>query len=83
MIEQIMPSVREGARENRKFHGRWCATSPTPGCGSFLDIGCGLPAPDNTHEVAAGARVVYVDNDPLVKLHAGAFLTGTTALRRR
>ena len=50
-------------------------------CGirQFLDIGTGLPAADNTHEVAQAlapeARVVYVDNDPIVLAHARALLT--------
>ena len=48
----------------------------------FLDIGTGLPAADNTHEVAQRinprARIVYSDNDPLVLVHARALLTSTT-----
>jgi O-methyltransferase involved in polyketide biosynthesis len=47
----------------------------------FLDIGTGLPTADKTHEVAqriaTDARVVYVDNDPLVLTHARALLTST------
>ncbi|GAA2687601.1 SAM-dependent methyltransferase [Actinoplanes palleronii] len=47
----------------------------------FLDIGTGLPTADNTHEVAQrvapGSRVVYVDNDPLVLVHARALLTSS------
>ncbi|GII96127.1 SAM-dependent methyltransferase [Sinosporangium siamense] len=47
----------------------------------FLDIGTGLPTTDNTHEVAQRAapasRIVYVDNDPLVLVHAQALLTST------
>ena len=52
-------------------------------CGirQFLDIGTGLPTPDNTHEVAQtiapDCRIVYVDNDPLVLVHARALLTST------
>jgi hypothetical protein len=52
------------------------------GVRQFLDIGTGLPSNENTHEVAeraaAGSRVVYVDNDPLVMTHARALLTGVT-----
>jgi len=48
----------------------------------FLDIGTGLPTASNTHEVAQeadpGARVVYVDNDPVVLSHARALLTSTS-----
>ncbi|UED84150.1 SAM-dependent methyltransferase [Streptomyces profundus] len=47
----------------------------------FLDIGSGLPTADNTHQVAqryaTNARIVYVDNDPLVLLHSRALLTST------
>ena len=48
------------------------------GIRQFLDIGTGLPTVDNTHEVAQrvapDARIVYVDNDPLVLAHARALL---------
>jgi hypothetical protein len=51
------------------------------GIRQFLDIGTGLPTADNTHEVAQQvapeSRIVYVDNDPLVLVHARALLTGT------
>jgi hypothetical protein len=51
------------------------------GIRQFLDIGTGLPALDNTHEVAQreapDSRVVYVDNDPIVLLHAQALLAST------
>jgi hypothetical protein len=49
----------------------------------FLDIGTGIPTANNTHEVAQAvapdARVVYVDNDPIVLSYARALLTSTTA----
>lgn len=51
------------------------------GVRQFLDVGTGLPTMDNTHEVAQrvapDARIVYVDNDPLVLVHAQALLTST------
>ncbi|WP_275477739.1 SAM-dependent methyltransferase [Herbidospora cretacea] len=51
------------------------------GVNQFLDIGAGLPTVDNTHDLAQRidptARVVYVDNDPLVLSHARALLVGT------
>lgn len=51
------------------------------GVRQFLDIGSGLPTADNTHEVAQrvapDARVVHVDNDPVVLAHARALLTST------
>lgn len=52
------------------------------GIRQFLDIGTGLPTMQNTHEVAQGiapeSRIVYVDNDPLVLIHARALLVNTT-----
>src|SRR3978361_335599 len=51
------------------------------GIRQFLDIGTGLPTANNTHEVAQRvapeSRVVYVDNDPLVLVHARALLTSS------
>jgi len=81
MIEQFMPTVSVAAREGRRWHGRVVRYLAEAGVRQFLDIGTGLPAPDNTHEVAQAvdpaARVVYVDNDPLVLVHARALLRGT------
>ncbi|MBS2963117.1 SAM-dependent methyltransferase [Actinocrinis puniceicyclus] len=74
----IYPQVRELARENRAFLGRAVRYLARQGIRQFLDIGTGIPSPGNTtdvaHEVAPDARVVYVDNDPIVISHAGALL---------
>ena len=76
------PQVVAGARANRAFLSRVVRFLTTE-CGirQFLDIGIGLPAPHNTHEVAQAVapdcRIVYVDNDPLVLVHARALLTST------
>jgi len=74
------PSVRIAARENRAFLGRAIRyLTAEAGIRQFLDIGTGLPTTNNVHEVAQqaapSARVVYVDNDPLVLTHARALLT--------
>src|SRR4051794_40839594 len=76
----FMPELVQSARFNRQFLGR--AVRHLVGeakIRQFLDIGTGLPTADNTHEVAQGvapeSRVVYVDNDPMVLLHARALLT--------
>jgi hypothetical protein len=74
-----MPAARTVARENRKFLGRAVRfLAAEAGIRQFLDIGSGLPATDNVHEVAQRAdpacRVVYVDNDPSVLPHARALL---------
>ncbi len=73
------PAGRIGLRENRRFLGRAVRyLAAEAGIRQFLDIGSGLPASNNVHEVAQAAvpssRVVYVDNDPLVLAHARALL---------
>jgi hypothetical protein len=77
-----MPSGRVGAREQRAFLGRAVRyLAGEAGVRQFLDIGAGLPTAGNVHEVAQAivpsARVVYVDNDPLVLAHAGVLLTSS------
>jgi len=74
------PSILFDIRANRAFLGRavrWLAAEA--GVRQFLDIGTGIPAADNTHQVAQGvaptSRIVYVDNDPIVLVHARALLT--------
>ena len=81
-VVECRPQVVAGARANRQFLGRVVRhLAGQRGISQFLDIGTGLPAPDNTHEVAQSlnpaARIVYADNDPLVLTHARALLTGT------
>ncbi|HUZ36392.1 MAG TPA: SAM-dependent methyltransferase [Streptosporangiaceae bacterium] len=76
------PQVVAGARANRAFLARVVRyLAAECGIRQFLDIGIGLPAPDSTHEVAQAiapdCRVVYVDCDPLVLVHARALLTST------
>jgi len=78
------PGMRVSARENRKFIGRAVHyLAGEAGIDQFLDIGSGLPTASNVHEVAQAinpaARVVYVDNDPLVLTHARALLTSSAA----
>jgi hypothetical protein len=79
----VFPTIRETAIENRRFLQR-ATRFLTAECGirQFLDIGTGLPTADNTHEVAQrivpATRVVYVDNDPMVMVHARALLTSTS-----
>jgi SAM-dependent methyltransferase len=74
------PAAHIAARENRAFLGRAVKfLTEEAGITQFLDIGTGLPTTNNVHEVAQrinpSARVVYVDNDPLVLAHARALLT--------
>jgi S-adenosyl methyltransferase len=81
-IQAKFPGVREAVRANREVLGRITRyLAADVGIRQFLDIGTGLPTADNTHEVAQRvaptARVLYVDNDPLVMSHARALLTST------
>ena len=74
------PELAENARRSRAFLRRAVRyLAGDAGVRQFLDIGTGLPTADNTHEVAQSvapsSRVVYVDNDPLVLVHARALLT--------
>jgi S-adenosyl methyltransferase len=80
------PGARTAARENRMFLGRAVRyLVAEAGIRQFLDIGTGLPTVNSVHEVAQraapSARVVYVDNDPLVLSHARALLTSAPAGR--
>jgi hypothetical protein len=81
-IVAIIPGLVTSARADRAFLRRAVEyLAGEAGVRQFLDIGTGLPTADNTHEVAQGvapgARVVYVDNDPLVLAHARALLTSS------
>ncbi|MFC1409583.1 SAM-dependent methyltransferase [Streptacidiphilus sp. N1-12] len=80
-VVALFPQVRATARANRRFLGRAVRYAARQGIHQFLDIGTGIPTADNTHEVAqavtADARIVYVDNDPIVLSHARALLRGT------
>jgi SAM-dependent methyltransferase len=79
-IRQELPSVDRAARELRRFLQR-AVHYLADDCGirQFLDIGCGLPHTPNVHEIAQAvdptSRVIYVDPDPLVGVHARALLT--------
>ncbi|MEV6590040.1 SAM-dependent methyltransferase [Streptomyces acidicola] len=79
---KMFPGITDLARDSRAFLGRAVRhLAGAAGIRQFLDIGTGLPTADNTHDiaqqVAPTARVVYVDNDPLVLAHAHALLTST------
>ncbi|GIE02050.1 hypothetical protein Adu01nite_34000 [Paractinoplanes durhamensis] len=84
MMKEDSPEVVEGVLGNRAFLARTVRhLASEHGVRQFLDIGTGLPAANNTHEVAQSvapqSRVVYADNDPIVLSHARALLTGTVS----
>ncbi|MET8048035.1 MULTISPECIES: SAM-dependent methyltransferase [unclassified Streptosporangium] len=81
-IVKVMPDLPVNARAEREFIGRVVShLAGEAGIDQFLDVGTGIPAADNTHQVAQRvnpkARIVYVDNDPIVLAHARALLRGT------
>jgi hypothetical protein len=80
VVASAFPTIQLAAQENRLFLKRvvdFLATEA--GVEQFLDLGAGLPSAGNVHEVAQQiaphSRVVYVDNDPIVLVHARALLT--------
>ncbi|MEU7915859.1 SAM-dependent methyltransferase [Microbispora bryophytorum] len=77
-IISILPNAREVARANRAFLVRAVRHLARSGIRQFLDIGTGLPTQENVHQVAQAeapeSRIVYVDNDPIVLVHARALL---------
>ncbi len=79
---KVFPGIIDVARASRDFLTRSIRyLAEEAGIRQFLDVGTGLPTADNTHQVAQRvapeARIVYVDNDPLVLAHARALLTST------
>ncbi|MFE1755742.1 SAM-dependent methyltransferase [Streptomyces anandii] len=81
-VAGVFPVIRDVARADREFLGRAVRHLTTErGVRQFLDVGTGLPTVDNTHEIAQRiapeSRIVYVDNDPIVLVHARTLLTST------
>jgi S-adenosyl methyltransferase len=81
---KAFPDIVLSARANRAFLARVVTFLATEaGVCQFLDIGTGIPSANNTHEVAQSvapeSRIVYVDNDPVVLIHARALLTSDPA----
>lgn len=78
---RIVPNVREAGLELRALLARGVRAMVGMGIRQFIDLGSGLPTVENTHQIAQAAdptcRVVYVDNDPIVLVHARALLTST------
>jgi hypothetical protein len=83
-VAQIYPEIALMARFSRQFLIRAVRyLAAEAGIKQFLDIGTGLPTMQNTHQVAQSvhpdAKIAYVDNDPMVLVHARALLRDTTA----
>ena len=75
---RIYPPLTAMVRENRAFLAQAITWTASQGTSQFIDLGAGLPAAQNTHEMARAvnpaARVAYVDTDPVVLAHAWALL---------
>ncbi len=72
---EVYPQIVDVARVSRAFQARAVQfLAAEAGLRQFLDVGAGLPTAENTHQVAQriapAARIVYVDNDPPVVVHA-------------
>jgi SAM-dependent methyltransferase len=85
-IQQLVPEAPRVAQENRAFLRRVVRhLIIEAGIRQFVDIGSGLPTQGNVHEIAEdahpGTRVVYVDNDPVVLVHARALLDTSDATK--
>jgi len=79
-VAALDPNVRVSVQANRAFLGRAIQFLAAAGIRQFLDIGSGIPTEGNVHEIAQkaapGARVVYVDIDPIAVAHSRAILAG-------
>ena len=83
------PGLRDRVRDNREFVAGVARLAAERGIAQFIDLGAGLPTRPSVHEAARavhpGARVAYVDNDPVVVSHARALLAtgaGLASARR-
>ena len=73
-VDQVLPAMGDLCRGHRRFSAavvdHWCAE----GIDQFLELGAGLPTVDHVHtrarRVHPGARVAYVDYDPVAVVHA-------------
>jgi hypothetical protein len=81
LVKRQWPGVVLATRVNREFMHRATRFLARQGVRQFLDVGTGIPTKPNLHEIAQqvqpAARVVYVDNDPIVLAHARALLVGS------
>ncbi len=77
-MTEVNPGIPAMARANREFVIAAVGTAARAGISQFVDLGAGLPSHPAVHEAARAvnpaARVVYVDNDPVVIAHARALL---------
>ncbi|SRR6266498_315946 len=77
----LYPDLPLVAQVTRAFLGRAVRFALSQGVDQFLDIGSGIPTANSVHEIAQritpGARVAYVDIDPVAVAHSKAILGAT------
>jgi hypothetical protein len=77
-LVSLVPDAQKVARDNRDFMVRAVRVLAEAGVSQFIDLGTGIPTSPNVHEIARkvtpGARVIYVDHDPVVLAHSRALL---------
>jgi hypothetical protein len=83
-VAGVYPEIVVMAQQSRRFLVRVVRfLTAEAGIRQFIDVGTGLPTMQNTHEVAQGhapeSRIIYVDNDPMVLVHARALLLSSTS----
>jgi O-methyltransferase involved in polyketide biosynthesis len=83
-MTEVNPGIPAMARANRAFVVAAVGKAASAGISQFVDLGAGLPTHPAVHEAARAvcpdARVVYVDNDPVVAMHARALLATTKGI---
>lgn len=84
-IMALVPEIKDCAWANRSFHQRAARWIAERGIRQFIDVGSGLPTAGNTHDVVrsvdTSCRVVYVDNDPMVRARSAQLLAGTSGVK--
>ncbi|NUP51287.1 MAG: SAM-dependent methyltransferase [Catenulispora sp.] len=79
LLQRANPQIRDACRQQRDFLRRAVTHLAASGLRQFIDVGTGLPTTPSIHQLARaaapGARVVYVDNDPIVLSHARVLLS--------
>ncbi len=84
-ISAAVPEAVDIARGNRGFLNRACRFLTQTKIDQFVDCGSGLPTAENTHQIVQRyndeARVVYIDNDPVVLAHGRALLEDNFRVR--
>jgi hypothetical protein len=83
-VVTVYPEARALARANRRFLTRAVWYLAEHGITQYVDLGCGMPTSPTVHEIARqvrpDARVVYVDNDPVVAAHCQSACNGDAGL---